>query len=147
MGRVPASFVGGVLEEDGCAEGGDGEEGKGSLFDGGGAFIGGGGQEKERCGEHGAGSVQDEGEPDDGGGEDVQGDAAQGLEGKEEVVKALVEGEFLGCLRVFWAHGEDGEAAGGPGEGFDVEDDDMQGCGSGGCDHSGDEHAWLFSQV
>ena len=71
------------------------------------------------------------------------GDAREGLNGKEEVVEALIEGHFLGGLRGFAVHAEDGQGARGPREGLDVEDEDVEGGGQEGCDHSDEEHGGL----
>ena len=131
-------------EEGNGSKSGDGDEGEEPLLDRGGALIGGRHEEQEGGGEHGADTKKHEGQADRARGQEVDGHARECLDGEEEVVEALIEGHFLGGLRGFAIHAEDGQGARGPREGLDVEDDNMEGGSQEGCDHSKDQHEASF---
>lgn len=127
-------------EEGGDSEGSDSDEGKSALLDSGGALVGGRDEEQEGGSEHGAGAKESEGQADSRRCQEVDGDTRTCLNGEEEVVEALIEGHFLGGLRGFAVHTEDRQGARRPREGLDVEDEDVEGGGQEGRDHSEDQH-------
>ena len=130
-------------EEGAGSESSDGDEGQEPLLDRCGALVGGRDEEQEGSGEHGADTKEREGQADSRGCQVVGGDSSEGLNGEEEVVETLIEGHFLGRLRGFAIHTEDGQGARGPREGLDVEDEDVEGGGQEGCNHSDEEHGAL----
>ena len=136
-----------LLEECTGSEGGNGQKRQEPLLDRGGALVGGRGKEQEGGGQHGTDTKKREGQAGSRRRQEVDGDAREGLNGKEEVVEALIEGHFLGGLRGFAVHAKDGQGARGPREGLDVEDEDVEGGGQEGCDHSDNQHEVSFVDV
>ena len=80
-------------------------------------------------------------------GQEVDGDAYKCLNGKEQVVKALIKGHFFGGLSRFTVHPEDGQGARGPREGLNIEDEDVEGGGQEGRNHSENQHGVSFVDV
>lgn len=131
-------------EEGADSQSSDSDEGKSALLDRDGTLVGGRHEEQEGGDEHGADTEERQGQADSRRCQEVDSNACEYLDGEEEVVEALMKGHFLGGLGGLTVHAEDGQGARRPREGLDVEDEDVEGGGQEGRDHSEDQHRGIF---